>query len=90
MGQGGRHGYFQGQEEGPKRGSSRLADKLTDMGNKAGLIQQEMTVRTSDFDGEVGKDPGLAIEVGSEVGSTMGTAEGWSAGHGLRYEAGRH
>ena len=53
-----------------------------------------LAVRTSDFDGEVGKDPGLAIEVCREVGSTMGTADSgggrWSAGHGLRYEAGRH
>ena len=50
LGQGGRHGHCQGHEEGPKRGSSRLADKVTDMENKAGLIQQEMIVRTSDFD----------------------------------------
>ena len=68
MGQGGRHGPNQGQEEGPKRGSSWLADKVTDVGSKAGLIQEEMTVRTSDFDGEVGKDPGLARE-------DVGTAE---------------
>ena len=75
LGQGGRHGHFQVHEEGPKRGTSRLAGEVMDMGSKAGLIQKEMTVRTSDFDGEGGKDPGLAIEVGREVGSTMGTAE---------------
>ena len=75
LGQGGRHGHFQVHEEGPKRGSSRLADRVTDMGSKAGLIQEVIAVRTSDFDGEVGIDPGLAIEVGREVGSTMGTAE---------------
>ena len=79
LGQGGSHGHFQGHEEGPKRGSSRLADKVQDMRSKAGPIQEEMTVRTSDFDGEVGNDPGLAREVGREVGSTMGTAE--AGGH---------
>ena len=68
LGQGGRHGHFQGQEEGPKRGSSRLADKVMDVGNKAGLPQEEMTVRTSDFGEEVGKDSGLARE-------DVGTAE---------------
>ena len=79
LGQGGRHGHFQGQEEGPKRGSSRLADKATETGNKAGLIQQETTVRTSDSDSEAVKDPGLAREVGCMVGSLMGSAEvgGW-------------
>ena len=45
------------------------------MGSKAGLIQEVLASRTSVFDGEVGKDPGLAREFGREVGSTMGTAE---------------
>ena len=48
---------------------------MTGIGSKAGLIQEVIAVRTSVFDGEVGIDPGLAIEVGREVGSTMGTAE---------------
>ena len=53
LGQSGRHGHFQGQEEGPSRGSSWLAYEVTDMRNHAGLVQQEMTVSASFFDGEV-------------------------------------